>query len=92
MSEKSDEKKIVRYVALSQGTWGSGETQEEAIKNLRSAGFSGRIQNRVFLFIMPPGSIFGGVDNFGIIHWTWEDWVPIEKRLDIQLAPVKVKL
>jgi hypothetical protein len=56
----------------STGYWGRGHSQEEAVKQMREAGFSGRIgktKNKVLLFVFPPTLREPHVDGFGNVHW-----------------------
>lgn len=68
--------KHVKYLALALYYWGTGSTQQDAIKSLRSAGFSGRIgkkSNRVLLYVFPKGCEDAYVDEFGSVHWYGAD-------------------
>ncbi len=61
-----------KFLAVSQYYWGRGHTQEEAVKQLREAGFSGRIgktKNKVLLFVFPPTLREPFVDGFGGVCW-----------------------
>lgn len=54
------------------GYWGRGHSQEEAVKQMREAGFSGRIgkkKNRVLLFVFPLPCREPFVDGFGNVLW-----------------------
>jgi hypothetical protein len=69
---QSPERTHYKYLAVSQYYWGRGHTQEEAVKEMRKAGFSGRIgkkTNRALLFIFPPTMREPHVDSFGNVHW-----------------------
>lgn len=83
--------KHVKYLALALYYWGSGETQEEAVKKMRKAGFSGRItsKNKALLYVFPEGTEDPYVDNMGGVNWylaegwNWRD-VPDPQRFWIQ--------
>ena len=70
--QKPEERKHYKYLAVSQYYWGRGHTQEEAVKQLREAGFSGRIgktKNKVLLYVFPEMLVEPSVDGFGGVCW-----------------------
>lgn len=73
-----------KYLAVSQYYWGRGHTQEEAVKEMRKAGFSGRIgkkTNKALLYVFPPTLVEPSVDSFGGICWYRADTsVPFEQE------------
>lgn len=60
-----------RYVAVAAGVWGRGHTREEAIANLRGAGW--RKPSKAVLYVMPEGAENPSVDSFGAVVWTWAE-------------------
>lgn len=77
-----------RYVAIgfSAGMlgWGRGFTREEAIANMKGAGY--RKSGKAVLYIMPEGAENPTVDNLGAVHWTWAEGADREakpERIDL---------
>ena len=70
---KPEERVHFKCLAISEnGYWGRGHSQEEAVKQMREAGFSGRIgktKNRVRLFLFPTTCTEPHVDGFGNVLW-----------------------
>ena len=63
------DRRHIAFVAVGQYVWGRGDTQEEAIAQLRRAGFSGRVKNRVRLLAFDPDTLGAHLDSHGGICW-----------------------
>lgn len=73
VAEKAEwlsDKPHIPYVAISKdGCWGRGRTQEEAIKELRKAGFRGKTAGKVSVFVLPPTLLGGHIDYMGTLTY-----------------------
>lgn len=58
-------------VVLALYYWGEGATLEEAMKNMRKAGFRGKPskKNKVKVYKFPDTVKFDGVDSMGGVSW-----------------------
>ncbi len=65
--------KLVKYLAIALHYWGRGDSKEEAMKNLREAGFRyGRGEKQVVLYDFGEGVEDAYVDSMGTACW----WTP----------------
>ncbi len=58
-----------RYIAIMQHAWGAGETESEAMKNMKISGSGSRLPAVYFVheFSAPCDPY---VDQMGMMHWT----------------------
>lgn len=64
------DKPHIPFVAVSSdGYWGRGHTQEEAVKQMRAAGFRGKTTKKAILFVMPPSLLDGAIDYMGSVTY-----------------------
>lgn len=64
------DKPHIPFVAVSRdGYWGRGQTQEEAIKQMRAAGFRGKLAGKAALYVMPATLLDGGIDYTGAVTY-----------------------
>lgn len=62
-----------KYIALAPHYWGKGSTPDEAVKQLRLAGFSGRAKRskNVKIYTLPEGATNAHVNGMGDLCWDW---------------------
>ena len=65
--------KKVWYVAGGLNCWGRGHTADEAVRQMRTAGFRGRARGnpKVKVFKCPSGAVEPYVNELGGLCWTW---------------------
>lgn len=69
-AEWFEDKPHIPYIAKSKdGYWGRGDTQTEAIRQMRDAGFRGKTAGKVAVFVMPPSLLGGHIDYMGAVSY-----------------------